>query len=248
LPQGAAKGRAVSFWSSLILARPAKPPIVTAAAIGALIQRLAETGALVGREEPLCQIKYGPRVDADERTTDVVDRDDSGIVGTVGEYPWDLSDSFPSLTALADALAANEKPVYRAFLNLGDWHSDIVAALTRKPSKENADELCLYGASFSVGPVLVRGLASETSAFAGWMGLSASGPGYFYPWEYREARERAEAVGLLREAAAVCRAIWPVPPAAVSDSVIAARRELRDLWLYDDLALSDWLWFASESG
>jgi hypothetical protein len=239
----------VSFWSSLTLVRAAKPPIVTAAAIGALIHRLAATGALVGGEEPLCQIKYGPSVDADERTTDIVDWDASGIVGTVGEYPWDLSHTFPSLIALADALAANEKPVYRAFLNLGDWHSDIVAALTRKPSEENTDELCLYGASFSVGPVLVHGLASETSAFAGWMGLSASGPGYFYPWEYREARERAEAVGLLRDVAAVCRAVWPVAPAAVSDSVIAARGQLRELWLYDDLGLPrDWLWFASESG
>ncbi len=159
-------------------------------------------------------------MDADKRTTKAVEWNDFGI-GVVGEYPWDRSDKFPSLTALANALATDRGIVYRAFLNLGELHPDIRTALTRQPSEENRVGLYLSEASFSVGPVLVAGLASEAPALVGWMGLTLSGPGYFYPWTYRQARERAEAVGLVRRMAEVCRAAWRVPPAAASAELVA---------------------------
>ncbi len=239
----------MSFYSSLILARAGPPPVVTAAALGAFVRDLAATGALVGGRNLSCQIKYGPRVDADERTTDVAEWDDADVIGRWQEYPWDRSDTFASFDALADALAPDGGTVYRAYLELGKWHPEIVAALTRKPSPENNHELCLWAAGFGVGPVLVAGLRSEAPALAGWMGLWLSGGGYFYPWTYREVRERAEAVGLVRQLAAACRAAWPVPPAAASAEVVAGRRQVGELWLYDDHRLAnDWLWFVSESG
>jgi hypothetical protein len=239
----------MSFQSCLVLARAAPPPVVTAAAIGAFLRSLDATGALAGGGEPLCQIKYGPRVDADDRTTDVIDWDESNIIGTLGDYPWDVSQTFPSVAVLADALAVDGRPVYRAYLGLGALHAEIVAALTRAPSEENEVGLCLYEADFSVGPVLVAGLYSEAPALAGWMGLSLSGPGYFFPWEYRQARQRAEAVALVRRLTEACRAAWPVVPAAASAEAHAGRRGLGELWLYDDFAVpQDWLWFVSESG
>lgn len=76
-----------------------------------------------------------------------------------------------------------------------------------------------------------------------------SGPGYFYPLEYREARKRAEAVGLVRLIREVCRNAWPVQSVPASASAVAGRRGLGEAWLYDDFALpQDWLWFVSESG
>jgi hypothetical protein len=51
----------MSFYSSLVLARAAPPPVITAAAIGAFLRSLDATGALAGGRERLCQIKYGPR-------------------------------------------------------------------------------------------------------------------------------------------------------------------------------------------
>jgi hypothetical protein len=239
----------MSFWSSLVLARAAPPPVVNADAIGAFLRGLAATGALVGGNELLCQVKYGPRLDADERTTDVTEWDESGTIGTVGEYPWDISEMFPSVAILADVLAGDSRSVYRAYLSVGELHPDIVAALTREPSEENEVGLCLSWVSFSVGPVLVAGLGSEAPAFAGWMGLSFSGPGYFFPWEYRQVRELAESVELVGRLVEVCRGAWPVAPAPVSVEAVAGRRQLAELWLYDDFALpQDWLWFVSESG
>lgn len=238
----------MSFWSSLTLARCARPPVVAASAIGRLLGDLITTGALVGKEPLLCELKYGPRVDADERTTDTVDWDDSSIIGTVRNYPWDRSETFPSIASLADALAADNHSLYRAHVSLGPLHTDIVAALTREPSPKNEMGMSLSGASFHVGPVLVSGLAGANKTLVGWMGLSFSGPGYYFPWTFREARERAEAVKLVGRLATACRAAWPVPPGGAPAKFVAARRQLGNLWLYDDAELTeDWLWFASES-
>lgn len=239
----------MSFYSSLVLIRVAPPPAVTTSAIGAFLRELAATEAFVGRDELLCQVKYGPRVDADDRTTDAMEWGESGTIGTVGEYPWDISRTFPSTAALADALAADGRSVYRAYLDLGELHPDIVAALTREPSEENEIGLHLSGLSFHVGPVLVAGLGSKAPVLAGWMGLSFSGSGYFFPWDYQQVRERAEAVELVHRLADTCRAAWPVPHASPSPEAMATRRQLGELWLYDDFTLpQDWLWFVSESG
>jgi hypothetical protein len=237
----------MSFWSSLILARAAPPPVVAAAEMGLLVRKLIAIDALAGDEAPLCQIKYGPRVDADEQTTNVVDWDESGVIGTVGEYPWDRSDTYPSLAELVDDLAHDDGTLYRAYVSLGSSHPEIVSALTREPSEQNEVALCLDSMSFSIGPVLVGGLDSQAPAFAGWLGLSFSGPGYYFPWTYREARERAEKVAKVRQVADACRSVWPVKPTPASAAAIAGRRELAELWLYDDAtAPLDWLWFVSE--
>jgi hypothetical protein len=64
----------MSFWSSLTLARAAPPLVVTARAIGSFIGDLLAAGALKDNEKPQCQFKYGPRVDADEKGTDLFPR------------------------------------------------------------------------------------------------------------------------------------------------------------------------------
>lgn len=239
----------MSFWSSLNLIRAAPPPIVSVASVGRFVRALEKAGAFGADEQPMCQIKYGKRVDADERSTDDIELDDTGIVARVVEYPWDHTEMYSSHADLADALEVDAGKVYRAFLMLGSSSNDIVNALTRKPTKENKDELCLYSLSLSVGPALIAGLDSEAPAMAGWMRLKFSGPGYFFPWTYREARERAESVGLIRRIAAACRSVWPVPQSTATAATVAGRQRLGNLWLYDDLSLPpDWLWFVSESG
>ena len=239
----------MSFWSSLLYARVAPALIVTVDAISRFVSELADTRAVEEGHQLFCQIKYGERVDADEETTETVQWDPSGIIGVMGEYPWDRSEAFSSLPALAGALRGDDRFVYRAFLDLGQLRSEIVADLTREASDENERALCLWAPSLNVGPVLVSGLDSEEPAFAGWMDFTFSGPGYFYPWTYRAARERAEANEVVQQVAAICREAWPVEPASPSLEGIEGRRKLAELWLYDDVSLPyDWLWFASESG
>jgi len=240
----------MSFWSSLVLARSARPPVVTSASIGRFLRELFATGALVeGKNSLSCELKYGSNVDADDLPTDIVDWDESGTIGTFREYPWDRTEVFSSIRTLATDLEEQDKSVYRAHLSLGRLHPDIVSALTRNPSDERDRGLCLCDLSFRVGPELVAVLESESQAFVGWMGLSFSGPGYFSPWKYRQVREKAESIGLVHRATEVCRQAWPVPAESASKKAIANRRRLGKLWLYDDFALPlDWFWFVSETG
>lgn len=242
----------MSFWSSLNLVRCAAPPAapgVTVASMSTFARRLLETGALAGGRPAQCRVKYGPRIDADERGMIEQSADSSGLLITHRERPWDRVESHPSVAALAQALEGDDGSVYRAELSLGPASPEIVAALTREPSAENSTGLRLSDVHLEVGPVMVSSLSSDAEAFVGWMSLSFSGPGYFFPWTFRSALERAlrvEAIGRLADA---CRATWPVVPEPPSPQMIAARRELGALWLSDDLTLlGDWLWFASESG
>jgi hypothetical protein len=237
----------MSYWSSLVLSRAAAPaPAVIAADLGDFFRALHATGALLdGKFQS--KIRYGPSVDMDDLDTQDVTVDEDTLVATVGEIAWDHDATFPSVAALADELAGDSRSVYRAWFRLGDLHPTIAAALTREPSETNSDGLYLSGLCFEVGPVQIADLPGEIEAQVGWMGLSFSGPGYFYPWTYREARERAEAVALVADIAGVCRKAWPVISSEASPNLVAVRKELGKLWLYDDWALRpDWLWFASE--
>lgn len=238
----------MSFWSSLNLVRTARPPIVSVAAIGHFIGKILATGALDGDEQTECEIKYGSRIDVDDKTTNVIDWDVSGYIGTTRDYPWDRSETFPTLAAMSDALRTDSRSVYRAFINLGSLQQDLVSAVSREASEENEEGLTLCNLSFNVGPVIVEVLEGDSQAMVGWMGLTFSGPGYFFPWDYRHARQRAESVILIRELTALCREAWPVPTSPISEQVVESRRQLASLWLYDDLAAPvDWLWFPSES-
>lgn len=239
----------MSFWSSLSYARVAPAPKVTVDSISHFASELAGTKAVEEGHQLLCQIKYGERIDSDEETTEVVQYDPSGIIGVMGDYPWDRSETFSSLTALADELRTDDRCVYRAFLDFGQLRSEVVADLTREASEENEQAMCLWAPSLSVGPVLISGLDSQEPAFAGWMDFTFSGPGYFYPWTYRAARERAEANDVIQQVAAICRETWPVKPSSPTVEGMEGRRKMAELWLYDDFSHPyDWLWFASESG
>ena len=100
-----------------------------------------------------------------------------------------------------------------------------------------------------IGPVRVGTLASEAHAFVGWMALVISGPGYFFPWDFRYARERAEACEEIRRLVAVCQSAWPVPIASCSPEAETARRAMSDIWLYDDFTHPlGWLWYPDETG
>lgn len=237
----------MSFWSSLVLAHAAPPPVVTTTKLAAFLRSLVATRALAAGEDVLCQVKYGPRIDADDRRPGMTEWD--GAIGTDEDYPWDRSEAFPSVGDTADALEAETRTVYRAHFGLGWLLPEAVAGLTREPSPENEVGLCLSDLGFTVGPVVVGGLGTDAEAFAGWMGLAISGPGYFFPWEYREARERAGSIELVRRLAEVCRQTWPVPPVPVTAEVVAGRQGLSDLWLYDDFVLPQgWWWFVDETG
>lgn len=237
----------MSFYSSLLLARNASPPAVSASDIGGFLRKLAVTGGLENEDTLSCKIKYGSSIDVDELSTEVVEQ--SGLITVFKEYPWDRDDTFTSIESMADSLSSDTRSVYRAYLQIGSLHDDITSVLTREPCEDNDCPLYLTNASFEIGPVEAYALSCQETASVGWMALHFSGPGYFYPWTYRQARERVESVERAQQLAKVCRQTWPVLPAPPAPEVIENRQQLEDLWLYDDIAKPNgWLWFVAESG
>lgn len=238
----------MSSYSSLILCHAAPPPVVTGASLAAFLRRVAETDAVAGGADLLCQVKFGARIDQDELRAESVEWDESGLIATHGEYDWDYSECHSSLAAVAAAVSGLPGSIYRAFLDLGGLHEEVVAALTREASPDNEQPLCLCDLSFEIGPVRGSSLV-DRPFFAGWMGLRFSGYGYFFPWTYKEARLRAESVGRVRGLTEACMQTWPLRPTVPSQEVVEVRRRMGELWLYDDPATpSGWLWIVAETG
>jgi hypothetical protein len=238
----------MSFYSSLIFCHAAPPPMVTGASLGAFVHRVAETAAVTGNHDMVCSLKFGSRIDRDELPAEVVEWDETGLIATYGVYEWDHTESYATLAAMAAALSGMPETVYRASLQLGRLDDKIVAALTREASPDNDRWLCLCDLSLEVGPILSSGL-SEGPFFGGWMGLSFSGYGYFYPWTYKETRLRAEAVEGIDRLVEACRRTWPIQAVRPSPEAIAVRRQMGELWLYDDLTIPrGWLWVVAETG
>jgi hypothetical protein len=238
----------MSYWSSMNLVRMGPPPRVTTSAMREFVLELSKMRVLEDENDFSWRIKFGERVDADELTTNLIDWNESGMIGTQREYPWDVNLAYKTIADFANSTEADNKPVYRALIGLGTSNDEIVNALTRNPCEDNEYPMCLWSLWFEVGPIQITSLGSESVIQAGWMNLSFSGPGYFFPWDFRFAKQRLESVDIVQGIVELCRKTWPVPKSSTSAKTIAARQECSELWMYDDFALSqDWLWFASEN-
>ncbi len=83
----------------------------------------------------------------------------------------------------------------------------------------------------------------------GWIAVNLDGPGYLFPWSFRDLVDRAEAIAPVRELMSLCRRTWPVAPGEPDRRVIEARRMMGELWPYPRLdGPWDWSWGLGESG
>lgn len=238
----------MSFYSSLKLVRPTQPPIVTVDALSRFLRSIDSLGILTSDQKVSCNVKYGQQIDADDKGTEVRTYVNEGVF-KIGEIEWDYTNNFSSLAAMADSLLGNQQTIYRGYVNLGELLDEIGNALTREPSEENEIPLFLSDVSFEMGPITTYSLMNMEEAQAGWMGLSFSGYGYFYPWTYQEARQRIEKVEQIAKLVELCEKTWPVVDTAVTGEVAANRESVKELWLYNDFHLPHaWRWFVAESG
>jgi hypothetical protein len=61
--------------------------------------------------------------------------------------------------------------------------------------------------------------------------------------------QRIENVPKIREIAELCRSFWPMRPMPVEDRIVEMRKELGELWPYENLDKQwDWYWGVQESG
>ena len=166
----------------------------------------------------------------------------------MSEIEWDLDLSHPGgIQEMIDALATDGRRIYRAHVSLGTPIDAVLQPVTRINSPENELDFCPDSLSVDTGPIERHGC--DFRAFVGWIGLSLSGYGYLFPWTCRDVFQRLENTPEIRHIAEVCRSFWPVAPKLVEDRIVEVRKELGELWPYENLDKRwDWYWGIEESG
>jgi len=166
------------------------------------------------------------------------------------EIEWDYEKSPVSPSSLAESLRGlgSNTNVYRAFVPLGSASDVVIRAMERVNSPENEIDLTLWDWRLEVGPIECADLASEDAVYlVGWLAVGLSGPGYLFPWTFRDLVAHAEKSAGLQAVAAVCRSIWPIAPQVPDARRIEARRIMGRLWPYPIDAPVDWVWGLLES-
>ncbi len=92
------------------------------------------------------------------------------------------------LDEIIAALTDDQRCIYRALIVLGDLKDEISQSITRTNSPENNIDFLPGSVGIQIEPIKTSELGSEVSNFAGWLGVSISGPGYLYPWTFSEVQ------------------------------------------------------------
>jgi hypothetical protein len=238
----------MSFYTSLILYRPTKPPLVTGPTLARFLGGFAEC-KLLKEEANSCDasIKFGSAIDQDDKPT-CWEEPVNQYVWESRQIDWDARHQAKSIRELIPLVEQHRQGIYRAHLSLGCAHKGITKVLTREPSEENEDGLCLWDWSITLEPVAVHALGSETVFRVGWIRVSIGGNGYLYPWKFKDLFRRAGSQPDLLRLEELCRLTWPVPSAPPDRKRTKGRKLMGELWPYPMDEPVDWCWGVAESG
>jgi hypothetical protein len=238
----------MSFYTSLIFYRPRKPPPLRAADLASFIDAIRKKNLLTRHGSRSLSVKFGKSIDQDDKGTTWEEEITSGLSVT-HEINWDIQLSNPSLQQIIDCLKGDRRRIYRAYVALGGPIAEILRPITRSGSADNKIDFCPDGLAIEVGPIELCSLSLSAPVLAGWISVDLSGAGYLFPWSVRELVERAEGSRAIRPVTDLCRTFFPVPPKPPPKRVIDARRQIGELWPYEDLAKPwNWYWGVRETG
>ena len=239
----------MSFYSSLKFYHPGPPPKVTGDDLARFAAAVKATGLLEDKYLLPSQVKFGKAIDQDDREDSWEVEIAPGLF-SFEEIEWDVE--LAPKAGIAEVISRLEREsrgVYRASICFGLPSPEVREPIARRGSPENEVDLGPDSLSLRIGPVGLSDLQSGDGVHAGWISLNFSGPGYMYPWTLRDWVARAEGSPAIGRLTALCRETWPVEPAKPSRGAVKARRALKSLWPYDDLAKpGDWYWGVQETG
>jgi len=200
----------MSFYTSLCLYRPGKPPSVTGPTVARVVGELLQTGLFERRGAEYFRIKFGTAIDQDALGTFVEVPDlQHSLISTFRSIDWDIRhDNVIADNALA-LLSNHDRAIYRAAINLGRLRDDIVQSLQTPRPDDGAMNLHLSDCSFDLGPVEIGTIESEERIRAGWMEVSFSGNGYLRPWTVSDLISRAASSAPLKSINEICRRHFP---------------------------------------
>lgn len=239
----------MSFYTDLIFYRPRPAPVVTADDLARFTSRLWDTETLTVTGPWYLSVKFGKAIDQDDRGTMWFEEDRSGIE-IPHEIEWDVElQNPPDVAGIIGALSGDDRRIYRAHLMLGQPTDGLLHPITREGSPENNVGFFPDTLGVEIGPIEIYNLSSDQPVHCGWIGVSVSGDGYLFPWTFRDVVGRLEASPEVQRICEVCRSEWPVAPERPKRRIRSLRRQLGDLWPYDDENRPwDWYWGVAESG
>jgi hypothetical protein len=236
-------------YSGLLFYRPRTPPRVTGRSLAELVNGHRALGVAVESGPIGMSLKFGAAIDQDERPTTWDEPiDESGTIRVSREIEWDVRRDCDSLSALVEALATQDESIYRAHLMLGSV-ADPVRACLAGPETPEADAGPGFDVwSFSIEPIQSYDPETEEPFWVGWMAVSLSGFGTFYPHSPREFVDRAGTHQGIRGLTDLCRRLWPVEPGRPERTIQKLRQRMGALWPYARTDLPwDWYWGGFES-
>lgn len=238
------------FVTSLKFYRPVEPPRITGDDLARFVAQFADlnmTTAAADRPRLWLQVKFGAAIDQDNWPADRYEPVNERI-SVVDAIEWDLDIRCSSLAEIGSHLEANDQPIYRAHLSLGDATAGSLDDVQRVDSTENDVDLVFDSWAVEIGPILCSDLASENPVDVGWLSLNLCGNGYLYPWSFAELLARVEANDAIRRVTDLCRATWPVAPDPPDAATCDQRGEMGELWPYPTTDLPwDWYWGIEET-
>jgi len=251
----------MGFYSSVNLYRPGPPPKrVTGLDLARFVSRFAALG-LHSEPDPgperrsrlvKARLRFGAPIDKNRKPITFLIPTAVKNVFTTGEIEWDVETSDVwSLHELAARLAEQETPIDRAFLMLGKVNTTALASLrwTEQVNGEwNGFEPDLW--SFAIRP-LIYDDKQQREHHLGWMDISFSGNGYFFPCRPKDVIDQVRSHPRVAPLENICRELWPVKLQRPSRRDLAVRREMAKTgaWPYEAIDQPlDWCWGAIGCG
>ena len=237
----------MSFFSSLSLFFPGTPPVITGTEWKRFAEALRSAVEVDQSSKGTLRIKWGDRIDQDYDDTNEFDWDDSGMIGTPREFPWDIEIDNQPWEALWQNASVNGGNVYRSYLALGALTPDACRSLGATGDSDDGSYIAPDSVSLSANPVCPATLDAEEMVCTGLLEVSFAGNGYFswgrpyadYAAQYREAPP-------IVAAQKICRELFPVTR---DDRFDRIADHLGAIFLNRDYyAEGDWILSISETG
>lgn len=239
----------MSFYSSLLYYRPCKPPRITGRDLARFVTAVKSLGILQDAGYQHCNVKFGSAIDQDDGNMDASVEVLPGL-RTIAQKKWDLDKYTKSLDEIIRLLEPQGESVYRAHLGFGRLIDPVAEAISRVDSPENEINFTPCDLALEFGPVRCAMLGSDEIWQVGWIKVSLHGYGYLWPWTFRELIARAEGLPEISRLTDLCRTFWPIEAEQrkVGEESIAQRKEMGQLWPYDEIDRPwDWFWGVSET-
>jgi len=224
--------------------RPERPPRVTTTDLASFVEQACALG-VIGRALPTLNVRYGPGIDADDEPAEWMAWQE--CIGGTRDSQWKMAEGGRELEHAVESLRGRSLAIYRADITIGLLDPQVVTAVSRITPDGNGENLKLSKLSLRLGPITLDDDEKGTSFHVGWIGLEMSGGGDLYPCTASDVVARLNACDEIAALKALCETMWPVEIKPPSPALVAARRQMGDLWVGTDFdAPVSWRWAIQE--